>query len=251
MLSREMFGIDLPLSRFPTLKSVRGLGISDSPVYAGLLDKLFNYENTHLHQEPVLDLLNPDETRYGKFDFVICSEVLEHVTFPLERAFETLSRLLTSSGFLILTTPFSVEDDTIEHFPQIRAFGLAECDGRTVLVGRSQDNEYRVYDRLRFHGGEGVTLEMRIFSESALRKHLHDAGFRRVRIETKSSEEHGVFFSGPCSLPIIAGRSDVPSCRASVHEIVRQFDVCRRRIEMVRSSRWVRLGRLLGVGPQV
>ncbi len=41
VLSRTLFGAELPLRDFPVLKSVRGLGIADSDVYAERLARLF------------------------------------------------------------------------------------------------------------------------------------------------------------------------------------------------------------------
>src|SRR5262249_45792477 len=111
MLSRALFGMDLPLPYFPRLKSVFGLGISDSDIYARRLEKIFSYTNTFYHREPFLDLMNPKETDFGKYDFIICSEVLEHVPDPVERAFDTLSKLLKPNGALILTVPYAVDEE--------------------------------------------------------------------------------------------------------------------------------------------
>ncbi|MCC6857292.1 MAG: methyltransferase domain-containing protein [Bryobacterales bacterium] len=155
VLSRELFGIDLPLIHFPTLKSIRGLGISDSDTYSGCLERSFTYINTHYHREPRFDLLQPDGREFERYDFVICSEVMEHIPSAPETAFKTLARLLKPEGFLILTIPYSLEAATTEHFRGLRDFGLAEVAGRSVLIAALEGGGYEVYDSLTFHAGDG------------------------------------------------------------------------------------------------
>src|SRR5450755_2101939 len=58
-LSRQLFGHDIALIDFPVLKSLRGLGFSDSETYRELLERKFTYTNTHFDREPCFDLLHP------------------------------------------------------------------------------------------------------------------------------------------------------------------------------------------------
>ena len=183
-LSRALFGLDLKLPEFPVLKSVRGLGFSDSAVYSGGLASSFSYTNTFYDRDPSFDLSRPDEREFGKYDFVICSDVLEHVPEPVDRAFGALARLLKPHGALILTVPYSQEAGTIERYADLTDSRFAEVNGRTVLVGRSASGEYRVFDELTFHSGTGPTLERRIFSEESIRAGLAAAGFPIVQFET-------------------------------------------------------------------
>jgi len=250
VLSRALFDADLPLVEFPTLKSIRGIGISDSEVYASGLEQAFSYHNTYFHKEPKFDLREPDEREFGKYDFVVCSEVLEHVAPPVDRAFETLARLLTPTGILILTLPYSIDATTIEHFPGSAEFALVEINDKTILVSGDQET-YRVFDQLSFHGGHGSTVEMRLFSESDIRKRLFSAGLADVRIGTKSSKEFGVVFSGPCSLPITASREGFFLRPPGINELIQQLIVDRKQLKMAGMSRWVRLGRRLGLGPAI
>jgi SAM-dependent methyltransferase len=192
--------------------------------------------------------VEPDETEFGKYDFVICSEVLEHVAPPVDRAFRTLAGLLKPSGVLILTIPFSLNTHTIEHFRTKGSLGLAELDGKTVAVGRSNDGSYEVFDNLVFHGGHGSTLEMRLFSEAGLRTNLADCGLTNVRFESKGSEKFGVHFSGPCSLPIVAGRQSFSLDVAGIAELTEQLVTAQRALK---ESRWLQLGRRLGLGPRI
>lgn len=249
-LSRALFGLDLKVADFPVLKSVRGLGISDSDIYSGCLENRFSYTNTFYHRDPNFDLSRPDETEFGKYDFVVCSDVLEHVP-RLGPAFATLGRILKSTGVLILTVPYSLEPDTLEHHPELVESGFAEINGRTVLVGQCASGEYRVYDRLTFHGGPGSTLERRIFSDESIRAWLAAAGFPIVRFDAAGSREFGVAFSNPCSLPVIASRGPFTLSASGITELVEQLSTARGILNAVELSRWLRLGRTLGIGPDL
>jgi len=250
VLSRTLFGAELPLRDFPVLKSVRGLGIADSDVYAERLARLFSYTNMHYHREPRFDLLRPEPGEFGKYDFVICSDVLEHVEAPVAIAFDTLAQLLKPTGFLVLTAPYALDPVSLEHFPVLNEFGLAEVGGKTVLVNRSPNGQYEVYDGLRFHGGSGATLEMRVFSETAIREHLRAAGLHRIRIHASGSDRHGIL-SGECSVPIVASREPFVLTSSAITELTGQFTFNTRVLRMVRQSRWVRIGRFFGLGPKI
>ncbi len=250
-LSRALFGLDLPLNEFPSLKSVCGLGISDSDIYAPLLEQSFNYTNTYYHRQPVLDLVDPDPGDFGRYDFIVCSEVLEHIPPPVDRAFHTLAQLLKPAGVLVLTVPYVPIPTTIEHFPDLQQHGLATIDGTTVLVNRLPGGGYHVHDRLTFHGGQGSTLEMRIFAETDVRALLNAAGLTAIHFDGKESLEHGVVFSGPCSLPVTASRGSFSLNSDGITELVEQWALERKTLEMVRESRWVQLGRRLGIGPKL
>ena len=250
-LSRALFGMDLSLRQFPVLKSIRGLGISDSEIYSGRLATRFSYTNTFHDREPSFDLTQPGEEEFGKYDFVICSDVLEHIPYPVESGFRTLARLLAPHGVLILTAPYTLESATEEHFPGLRRTALVEIDGRSVLVSRSADGRYEVFDDLVFHGGQGATLERRVFSEADLRAGLAAAGLTSVRFEVTGSRQFGVDFSYPWSLPIIAGQAPFSLRTSGIRELVEQLVKERDLLKAVKRSRWLRVGRWLGQGPRL
>jgi len=250
-LSRALFGLDLTLPEFPILKSLRGFGLSDSDVYSAALELHFSYTNTFYHRDPCFDLLRPDECEFGRYDFVICSDVLEHVPEPIGVAFDTLAKLLKPSGVLVLTVPYSLEPETIEHFPFLTESALAEVNDRTVLVGRTVSGEYRVFEDLHFHGGTGVILERRIFSDHDIRAALSAAGFTHVRADTAGSCAFGVCFANPCSLPIVASRSPFTLSHSGITELVEQWSSSRHTLGALESSRWLRLGRFFGLGPKL
>jgi len=84
LLSREIVGVELALPDFPVLKGVRGLGMSDPEELAKRLAEKFDYTNTFYHQEPRLDIVNPAQEQLRRYDFILSSEVLEHVPQPVE-----------------------------------------------------------------------------------------------------------------------------------------------------------------------
>jgi hypothetical protein len=55
-----------------------------------------------------------------------------------------------------------------------------------------------------FHGGTGLTLEMRVFSESSLLAEFRRAGFSDVTIHKTDNSDHGICWHEDWSLPIVA-----------------------------------------------
>ena len=108
LLSREIFGVELALPDFPVLKGMRGIGMSDPPGLAARLAEKFDYTNSFYHQEPRLDIVHPQPDQTGRYDFILSSEVLEHVPQPVDRAFQNLHRILKPDGLLLLTVPYTI-----------------------------------------------------------------------------------------------------------------------------------------------
>ena len=191
-LSLELFGEVLPLPEMPADRGIRGIGISDSRVYANPLKKRFSYRNTFHHKRPRLDIMNPGKEWAGAADFVITSDVLEHVRPPVAEAFRNLHALLRPGGACILTVPYLNEGVTREHFPDLHDYRLIRRGGRRILVNRTREGEAQEFTDLQFHGGTGATLEMRLFARDSLLEHLRDAGFERITIHRESIPEFGI-----------------------------------------------------------
>ncbi len=204
LLSEEIFGVLLTLPEFPVLKGIRGIGMSDAPDLAERLAGKFDYTNTFYHQAPRLDVTHPEERDLGRYDFILSSEVMEHVPPPVERAFASLYSMLKPDGLLLLTTPYNLGGKTIENFPELHQYTLASPGGRAVLLNRRRDGSLEVFENLVFHGGLGSTLEMRTFTEESLREVVCGAGFRELRFATESWPEHGIEHAGDWSLPVAA-----------------------------------------------
>jgi hypothetical protein len=218
LLSQELFGVLLALPEFPVLKGIRCIGMSDAPDLARRLAEKFDYTNTFYHQAPRFDVTNPDERDRGRYDFILSSEVMEHVPPPVERAFATLHSMLKADGFLLLTTPYTLEEKTTEHFPDLYDYTLAAPSGKTVLVNRRRDGSIEVFENLVFHGGHGSTIEVRVFSEKSLREALLQEGFDEIHFATENYPEFGVEHAEAWSLPIAArkGRFQPPAAELAL-----------------------------------
>jgi SAM-dependent methyltransferase len=246
VLSRELFGTDLTLPEFPRVKSLRGLGTSDSHVYAGRLAEKFDYRNTFYDRAPRLDIAHPPEEEFGKYDFLISSEVFEHVLPPVEAAFRNACRLLKPNGVLVLTTPYSLEAATVEHFPELYQFGFAEVGGRLVVVNRTRSGELQTFENPVFHlGCNGQALEVREFSESALQALLSAAGFASIRIYSENYPPFGIARNESWSLPMAARKGTFALGPEATREVMEHWRELNRSVQKLGRTYWFRIGRKL------
>jgi SAM-dependent methyltransferase len=206
LVVREIFGADIALPEVPVNKKIKGLGLSDADAYAIPLAAKFDYINTFFHIEPRLDIADADVERYGGCDFIVASDVFEHVAPPVSRAFVNARRLLKPGGKLIFTVPFTLDVDTVEHFPDLHDWRVDEHNGQWRLTNRAVDGSVTQYDKLVFHGGPGTTLEMRVFSRDGLLREFERAGFTRVRIAAEPCLRFGIHWPEPWSVPLVAYR---------------------------------------------
>src|SRR5581483_3729945 len=77
-LSLELFGRSLPVFEFPRKPNVTALGLSDHDLIADCLKDRFSYRNTYYDHAPRFDL-RFDDSPIGSLDFLIASEVFEHI----------------------------------------------------------------------------------------------------------------------------------------------------------------------------
>jgi len=205
MLSIELFGAARTLPEFPKDKKVRGFGLSDALLYATPLEDKFDYTNTYYDRQPYLDITQPHPEQYGTYDFILSSDVFEHVAIPVERAFQEAFRLLKPHGVLCITVPSSAADeDTVEYYPDLHEYSIVELGGEHVLVNRKKDKTLEVHQNLEFHGGIGATLVMRQFSQRDMAGKLRGSGFAQVEYLTESVPEFGIVLVGNWSLPLVA-----------------------------------------------
>ncbi len=204
VLSMEVFGKSLALCDFPRRSDIRGIGLSDWEVYAAGLARSLDYRNTYYHQEPRLDITRLDAGEKGSLDFLIATDVFEHIGPPVSNAFENARRLLKPGGVFVFSVPYVKEGPTREHFPELADHEIVKEDGRAVLKNRTRDGRLQVFEDLVFHGGVGETLEMRVFSEPSLVEEFSRAGFRDLKIHREPDFEHGIYWHQDCSLPMSA-----------------------------------------------
>jgi SAM-dependent methyltransferase len=239
-LSEELFGTSVPLDSFPCVKNLRGLGTSDSDSYAEVLREKFDYTNTHFHRAPKFDIGDPGAGESGSYDFLISSEVFEHVVPPVEAAFRNAWRLLKPNGVMVFTVPYSLEATTVEHFPDLHEHTVAQLGEQMVLVNRTREGQVQIFENLIFHGGPGTTLEMRKFSEASLRNLFTAAGFQSVRIFGEDYAPFGIVRNENCSLPLAARKGEFSFTRENAAEMIENWQRLRRR-------KWMRLGSILRV----
>ena len=206
VLSQELFGESLAVPDFPIRQDLVGLDMSGAANYALPLTQPLGYVNTFLHKAPFLDITSPGEEWLSKCDFLISSDVFEHVSPPVSRAFRNSLRLLKPGGVLILTVPYRPEGPTIEHFPDLHDFHVEKRDGRYTLINVTSDGRHQEFETLVFHGGEGETLEMRVFSLQGVIDELQQAGFEQIRVHDEAVPQFGIVWPQPWSLPLSARR---------------------------------------------
>lgn len=205
-LSQCLFGRSMRLADFPQRRDINGVGLSDWAGYAGPLAEKFNYVNTFYHQEPLVDITAPPPILIGHADFLISTDVFEHVPPPVQRAFDASFAILKPNGWLILTVPFTDVPRTIEHFPALHTFKVIELGGEYVLVNRAADGAVTARSGLVFHGGPGDTLEMRVFSRADTVAALRQAGFVDITVHDGAVPEWGILPPHHHGLPITARR---------------------------------------------
>jgi SAM-dependent methyltransferase len=226
LLTLEIFGRSIPLPDLQVRRDIIGIGLSDAQCYAKPLARKLGYTNTHFNTEPHLDIANVPDDRAALYDFIIASDVFEHVAPPVSRAFRNARRLLKPGGVMIFSVPFSLDDDTVEHFPDLDDYRLVKVDGRIRLENRTADGQTQIFDNPIFHrepvsmspmrllsraalarlfrADRGDVLEMRLFSRDALQRDLANAGFARSRVADEDWITYGITWPKPFSVPMVA-----------------------------------------------
>lgn len=207
LLTLEVFGASMPLREIPERRDVIGYGLSDWSVYARALASRISYLNTYYHTAPRLDITAVPDSIAGTADFLIATDVFEHVLSPVSLAFDGARKLLRPGGVFVFSVPFTPDAmPTREHFPRLHDFRIErEADARYRLYNRTTDGIDEVFDDLVFHGGPGSTLEMRLFSRGSLEDEFRRAGFSEVRFCAEPAPQWGIYWTQPdTSVPVVA-----------------------------------------------
>lgn len=204
LVTRETLGAPLALPSLAPRRDIAGLGLSDAWSYAHRLAARFDYVNTFYHASPRLDICDVGPEHTGRYDFVLSSDVFEHVRPPARDAFVHARRMLKAGGKLILTVPFSLHTETVEHYPDLHDWRVDPAGDGWRLTNVRHDGTTETFDDLVFHGGPGSTLEMRVFSRDALLRELLAAGFSRVRVASEAHLPFGIHWPQPTSVPLVA-----------------------------------------------
>jgi SAM-dependent methyltransferase len=152
----------------------------------------------------MFDAVTPSADYINTCDYLISTEVFEHVVHPVARAFDSARKVLRSGGVFVFTVPFTNATETKEHFPHLHEYKLVELEGEHILVNKRRDGEIETHRNLVFHGGPGTTLEMRVFCRADVIKHLEQAGFIDIRVMDENVPEFGIIHKQPWSVPVVA-----------------------------------------------
>jgi SAM-dependent methyltransferase len=170
-----------PITDLPRDWSRRGVGLSDAPPLSPALASRFFYTNTFYHQYPHLDITNPPPELDGELDFIVCSDVLEHIPYLLiEPALAGLLRCLRPRGVAVITVPVAGER-TYEYYPGLTEFELVEQESRPPVVNWTDTAGVRHTDTSPdMHDGGGLTLTFRLWGPKDVEARLLSAGFEPV-----------------------------------------------------------------------
>ena len=141
-----------------------------------------------------------------QYDFAIALDVLEHVPPPVEIAFSNLAAVIKGGGLAILSVPYSLADETVEHFPNLNEYSIVKVFGSSCLVNKRRDGSLEIFDSLVFHGGPGSALEMRVFARRHLIKLLSGVGFSDIQF-VGHLPEWGIIYENECSHVVIARKT--------------------------------------------
>jgi SAM-dependent methyltransferase len=202
-------GLHPVLSHTAGLQGLRGIGLSDNLCYARTLARHFDYTNTFFHKRPFLDIC-ADPRGYSALDFIVASEVFEHVPPPPAVAFRNSWRMLKPGGVLILSVPYADQiEHTVEHYPSLHRWQLRRrpASGGSVsdfyIENVDTQGRHEIFEKVAFHGGIGQTVEMRAFSKRHLLELATQNGFA-AEIVTEDVPLFGIWNQGDMnSLPMI------------------------------------------------
>lgn len=205
LLSTNLFGNSLPLSKWPARPDITGIGISDWYRFEEYFAGKVSYTNMQFDREPFLDITKPDAKHRKTADFIICSEVLEHVAPPARLGFEGLYSMLKPGGVLIFTVPYGL-GQTQEHYPDLFDWKLEQLGTQLMLVNTTRSGFRQTFSNLVFHGGWGEVLEMRVFGLQDIIDHFEAAAFTDLHIMEDDVPDYGICFKETWSLPMTARR---------------------------------------------
>ncbi|MBK6677681.1 MAG: hypothetical protein IPG52_12990 [Rhodocyclaceae bacterium] len=143
-LSKELFG-GVTLPEFPVSKEIVGIGMSDWEGYARSLEQCFAYTNTFYHQPPHLDITDVSEEMAGRADFLLSSDVFEHIPgFALGVRLQECQTPVARQG--LLPVHRSVCQDRWapgNTFPRLHDFRIITTAGKRFLYNRTVEGDER------------------------------------------------------------------------------------------------------------
>ncbi len=186
---------DYNLAQMTADKRFRGIGLSDSQVYAELLAMKYSYTNTFYHCEPYLDV----ESRfsfleYKPIDFIICNDIIEHTALPPAEVIPILYEALQPGGVLVLCAPTYNLSHHIEKYASFDYYEVEQTAKGYKVNFKSKLGVAFTDNNPCFHGGPGRVLEIRLISEENLRYNLQSVGFEITRLNDSLLKKYGAWW---------------------------------------------------------
>ena len=72
--------------------------------------------------------------------------------------------MLRNNGAFIFSVPYVLTGKPLEHFPNLFDYLIESRNGKHVMINTTREGRIEEFEDLIFHGGEGETLEKRVFS---------------------------------------------------------------------------------------
>lgn len=205
-ITRAVLGRVGVLAEMPPDRSVRAVGVSDSSVYAQILERKLDYTNTFLHTEPYLDIEDAASfERFGPLDLIVCSDVIEHTLRPPPPVLRNFAAALKPGGRLVLSAPTYMMEDSVERYPSLESFEVELVGPESFRVAyRTRYGTQGVDTEPVFHGGPGRVLELRMISQQQLALEIRSAGFELLPSVDSALVIHGA------NWPRMIERDDLP-----------------------------------------
>ena len=131
--------------------------MTDPAVIATVLAERFTYVNTYLTAQPRFDIRS-DSSPIGELDFLIASEVFEHVAPPVMPAFHNAARLLKASGIMLFTTPWVWDGDPNTAIPELFDWALGRDGERYIIVNLTPDGREERFCDMVYDGRPGPSI---------------------------------------------------------------------------------------------
>jgi SAM-dependent methyltransferase len=153
-----------------------GLGISDDVQVSSRLTSKFLYSNTFFDSFPHLDIRQVPPIAKSSFEFVTCSDVLEHIDVDLEKAINGISKLLRPGGFAVLSVPIAPSLEYSEFYPFLQSFRILGNKVEWIDIA----GKVHIDEDPEFHGGRGQNLAFRRFTDQSFREKVLSNGFTSI-----------------------------------------------------------------------
>lgn len=163
-----------------------GLGIGDDWKVARALYQKFMYTNSYLDKFPIVDLLDPPSASIEKFEFITCSDVLEHTPPPRKTPIANIYRMLKPGGFVVITVPIKPDDTYREYYSGLVSWNFSD----SALHWSDGDGRNFIDNYPEIHGGEGLTVVFRQWSKQQLEEDLNLLGFSQIHFLPSLGFEH-------------------------------------------------------------